>query len=155
MRRWLKYEVLDLEAILEAIQKKNEMEKRRIAKDQTKEEYKEELRKLREGKETILSFFRTKQGKVDRITELTNYITQLDKDIECLSVLHKIIVLQLNQAAIQFFKREKFSTYNHTVNMYANKVLNNQKTKLDLFMRLSQVNQKTQKTNLDRSIMEA
>ena len=34
MRRWLKYEVLDLEAILEAIQKKNEMEKRKINKEQ-------------------------------------------------------------------------------------------------------------------------
>lgn len=33
MRRWLKYEILDLEAILEAIQKKSEMEKRKIAKE--------------------------------------------------------------------------------------------------------------------------
>lgn len=29
MRRWLSYEILDLEAILEAIAKKNEMEERR------------------------------------------------------------------------------------------------------------------------------
>jgi len=30
MRRWLNYEILDLEAILEAIENKNEMEKRKM-----------------------------------------------------------------------------------------------------------------------------
>jgi hypothetical protein len=30
MRRWLNYEILDLEAILEAIDNKNEMEKRKM-----------------------------------------------------------------------------------------------------------------------------
>ena len=30
MRKWLKFELLDLKAILEAIEKKNEMDKRRI-----------------------------------------------------------------------------------------------------------------------------
>ena len=36
MRRWLKFELLDLKAMLEAIEKKNEMEKRRIS-SQTKQ----------------------------------------------------------------------------------------------------------------------
>ena len=30
MRRWLKFEILDLEAILEAIEKRDEMEKRKL-----------------------------------------------------------------------------------------------------------------------------
>ena len=38
MRRWLKYEILDLEAILEAIQKKNEMEKRKMQKQKQRNE---------------------------------------------------------------------------------------------------------------------
>lgn len=32
MRRWLKFEILDLEAILEAVDKSTEMEKRKAAK---------------------------------------------------------------------------------------------------------------------------
>jgi len=32
MRRWLKFEILDLEAILETIEKRDEMEKRRLSK---------------------------------------------------------------------------------------------------------------------------
>ncbi len=52
------------------------------------------------GKDSFFSFFRTKEGKINKITELTNAIANADRDIECLDVLHKIIVLQLNQAAI-------------------------------------------------------
>lgn len=93
MRRWLKYEVLDLEAILEAVQKKNEMEKRRIVKENQRNEDKESLRKMKEGKDTFKTFFKTKEGKINKITELTNAIQIADRDIECLKVLHKIIVL--------------------------------------------------------------
>ena len=49
MRRWLKFELLDLCAILEAIKKKNEMEKRRQLKVSQRNDEKEELFKLKEG----------------------------------------------------------------------------------------------------------
>ena len=100
MRRWLKFELLDLQAILEAIKKKNEMEKRRQGKEATRNDEKEELFKMKEGQSTLRSFFMGKDAKINRITELTNSIQNAGKDIECLSLLHKIIVLQLNQAAI-------------------------------------------------------
>ena len=70
------------------------------------------------GKDSFKTFFMRKDTKISRITELCNRIVVYEKDIECLDLLHKIIVLQLNQAAIQFFKRDKFTTYNHTVNLY-------------------------------------
>lgn len=38
MIRWLKFEILDIEAILEAISKKNEMEKQQLEKIQQREE---------------------------------------------------------------------------------------------------------------------
>lgn len=38
MLRWLKFEILDIEAILEAISKKNEMQKQELAKVQKKAE---------------------------------------------------------------------------------------------------------------------
>ena len=96
MRRWLKFELLDLCAILEAIKKKNEMEKRRQSKVSQRNDDKEELFKLKEGQNTLRSLFMGKDSKINRITELTNSIQNAEKDIECLSLLHKIIVLQLN-----------------------------------------------------------
>ena len=118
MRRWLKFELLDLKAILEAIEKKNEMDKRRGNALNKQKQATEDLQKMKDGKDTLKTFFMGKDSKINKITALTNKIINSDRDIECLSLLHKIIVLQLNQAAIQFFKRDKFTTYNHTVNLY-------------------------------------
>ena len=119
MRRWLKFEILDLEAILEAIGKSHDMEKRGTAKKKERLSDMEEVRQMKDGKETFKSFFRSKEGKINKITELTESIQRADRDIECLDLLYKIVVLQLNQAAINFFKREKFGTYNHTINLYS------------------------------------
>ena len=118
MRRWLKFELLDLRAILTAIEKKNEMDNQRKEKIRKRDKERGDLKNLREGKESFRTFFMSKDSKISRITNLTNSIGALERDIECLDLLHKIIVLQLNQAAIQFFKRDKFTTYNHTVNLY-------------------------------------
>ena len=95
------------------------MEKRKIAKSKQRNADMEEVRSMKDGKDTIKSFFRSKEGKINKITTLSEAITRADRDIECLDLLYKIVVLQLNQAAINFFKREKFGTYNHTINLYA------------------------------------
>lgn len=98
MRRWLKFELLDLGAMLEAIHKKNEMDKRRKEKIRKRNADKTELQNYREGTHSIFSvaMLRSKDSKISRITELTNRIINSEKDIECLSLLHKIVVLQLN-----------------------------------------------------------
>ena len=139
MRRWLRFELMDLESVLQAIDKKNEMDKRRQSKIKERDNDMEELQKMKEGRDTFMGIFRSKEGKISKITELTNSIQAAESDIECLSLLHKITVLALNQAAIQFFKREKFTTYNHTVNLYAAKVLENATIKENLFFKLSEI----------------
>ena len=78
-----------------------------------------------DGVQTISTFFMSKKDKISKITSLTQQIAIAGQDIECLGLLHKIVVLQLNQAAIQFFKRDKFTTYNHTVNLYIQKQMEN------------------------------
>jgi len=152
MRRWLKFEILDLEAILDAIEKSNEMEKRKAAKVKQRNADIESLRDLKDGKDTIFTFFRSKENKINKITELTESIQKADRDIECLSVLYKIVVLQLNQAAINFFKREKFGTYNHTINLYAVKQIENHSLKHELYRKLKDINSLTQEAHLNTTI---
>lgn len=60
MRRWLKFELLDLKAILEAIEKKNEMEKRRNKKILERRESIKEIEAMRMGKDTFMSYFMSK-----------------------------------------------------------------------------------------------
>lgn len=48
---------------------------------------------MKEGKEGLLDFFKSKESKINRITELTDRILISERNIECLSLLHKIVVL--------------------------------------------------------------
>ena len=57
---------------------------------------KNELQNLRDGKESFRTFFMKKNAKISRITDLSNRILASERDIECLDLLHKIVVLQLN-----------------------------------------------------------
>ena len=143
MRRWLKFEILDLQAILEAIDKKNEMEKRRNKKILERRESIKEIESMKSGKDSFRTWLMSKQGKVDRITALTEGVVRAENDIECLGLLHKIVVIQLNQAAIQFFKRDKFTTYNHTVNLYSQKQIENNLLRKKLFEMIYDANHLT------------
>ena len=137
MRKWLKFELLDLRAILQAIDKKNEMNRRREETIRKRDLDRNELQNMRDGKESFRTFFMGKDSKISRITGLTNRIIEGEKDIECLILLHKIVVLQLNQAAIQFFKRDKFTTYNHTVNLYMAKQSENNAMKMEVYRKIN------------------
>ena len=149
MRRWLKFEIIDIEAILEAIGKSMDMETRKRAKIKQKNDDMATVRKMKDGKDTFKSLFRSKEGKVNKITELTENIARAERDIECLDLLYKIVVLQLNQAAINFFKREKFGTYNHTINLYAVKQIENNSLKFELLSKLAKINKQTQLAQLN------
>ena len=74
MRRWLKFEIADLEAILEAVVRSSEMEAKKNAKIKERNANMEEVRKMKDGKDTFKSFFRSKEGKVNKITVLTEAI---------------------------------------------------------------------------------
>ena len=72
------------------------MDKRRQEKIRKRDSDKNELYNLREGKESFRTFFMRKDSKISRITDLTNRIINNERDIECLDLHNKIVVLQLN-----------------------------------------------------------
>ena len=74
MRRWLKFEILDLEAILNAIDSSNEMDKKMNVKVSQRNTDMKTLRELKDGKDTFRTFFRSKEGKINKITTLTDNI---------------------------------------------------------------------------------
>ena len=86
---------------------------------QKKKNYQAELEKLNLGKSTLKTLFTTKDGKVTRITELTRKLSNGEKEIECLDAYLRVIVLQINQAAIPYFKRDKIHLYNDLLSTYS------------------------------------
>jgi hypothetical protein len=92
---------------------------------QKKESYQSELDKLNVGKTSFKTLFSTKDGKVTRITELSRKITEIQKEIECLDSYLRLIVLQISQAMIPYFKKDKAILYNDLLNTLARQNINN------------------------------
>lgn len=89
LRRFIKWEMLDLEAIIETIEAKNEIMRRRdklktsILKDT------QEIKKLQNGSR----FFMSHSYKVNRITLLNDRIELTEREIDCAEILMKIMYL--------------------------------------------------------------
>jgi hypothetical protein len=84
-----------------------------------KEDRQKDLEKLNQGKTTLSTLFSSKDGKVNKITELTRKISSGEKEIECLDQYLRILALQLNQAAVPYFKKDKVATYNDLLNTFS------------------------------------
>lgn len=80
---WLKWEMLELNAILEAINIKSEMEARKVKKVQKKESDRRNLEQLNTGRTTIKTMLLSKDAKVNKITNLTRSISAV-RPIYCL-----------------------------------------------------------------------
>lgn len=72
------------------------MEKRQMNAIQKRNDERDELKSILEGKGLMKHWFMNKNDKIERITVLTAAINSAGQDIECLGLLHKIIVLQQN-----------------------------------------------------------
>jgi len=96
MRRWLNYEILDLEAILEAISRKSEMDRRKCELVVKRQEELTALKNMQSGKDNLYTFFMSNSSKREKITMLQRTTGESALSIECLELIHKITLLQLN-----------------------------------------------------------
>ena len=94
LKRFIKWELMDLEAMIETIESKDKMIKKMHQIENKKAQYAKELTKLQRGN-FMASVFKTKSGKINRITELTESVEALEKEIDCAEVITKIVFLYL------------------------------------------------------------
>jgi len=137
LKRFIKWEIMDLEAMIETIESKNEMTRRRESVLQSRQKDSKELFKLQNSNK----MFMTKNAKVNRITVLNDRIERLAKEIDCADVLTKIIFLYLQEAAIPFFRQDKLGVYNGAINLYAQKQINNCNKISDFYQAVIGMNQ--------------
>jgi len=140
MRLWLKWEQLDIVAINEAVEIRGQIEIMRGNLQKKRESYQKELEQLNQGKSSLKSFFSTKEGKVNRITVLTHKIENGEKEIMCLEAYLRIVVLQINQAAIPYFKRDKVAIYNDLLNVYSQQHIYNAQSITDCYTMIIKAN---------------
>ena len=133
MRLWIKWEMMDIQAINDAVEMRSQIEQLKLSKIKKRENHQKELEQLNQGKSSLKTFFSSKEGKVNRITELTHKISNGEKEIDSLDLFLKIIVLQINQAAIPYFKRDKVAIYNDLLNVYSQQHINNAQSTTDVY----------------------
>lgn len=125
LKLWVKYEQLDIQAILEAIEIRHQLQQKRSSHVQKNLDFQAELEKLNQGKNSLKTLFSTKDGKVSRITELTRKIADGQKEVECLDAYLRLVILQISQAMIPYFKKDKALLYNDLLNTLARQNLAN------------------------------
>ena len=125
MRLWLKWESLDINAMLEAIETKSDLEGRRFSLNQRKQQKQRELDKLKSGKSSMKTMFKSQNSIVNSITNLTRDIANTEKEIECYDIYIKTLIIQINHAAIPYFKKDKVGLYNDLINTYSESYINN------------------------------
>ena len=111
MRHWLKFEILDLQALLDSIDKRALLEKR--LRDCIKELRSDmgDLAAFEKGNFTLSSMFMTKEKMVLRAQKLKESIPNQEIDIMNQRVYLVLVTMQIVSAAIPFFKRGKFIQY--------------------------------------------
>lgn len=141
MRLWLKWESLDIAAMLEAIEMKSELESRRFSINLRKQQKQKELDKLKSGKSTMKTMFKSQNSIVNSITNLTREIASQEKEIECYDIYIKTLVIQINHAAIPYFKKDKIGLYNDLINTYSESYINNSQLVSQCFAKIMELNQ--------------
>ena len=140
LRRFIHWEIQDLQAMIETIDSKNQFQKRMHDIKNKQSSHSKELTKLQKGN-TLKSAFQTKAKKIGRITDLSDKIENEEKEFDCAECLQKIIYLYLNEAAIPFFRLDKLGVYNGAINLYAQKQINNCNKISEFYSKVIGINQ--------------
>lgn len=74
LKQWLKYELMDIEALQDAIERSGELVKKKTARIAKNVEEEEELAKLTQGKTTVKSIFMNQDRKATRVDQLKESI---------------------------------------------------------------------------------
>lgn len=107
----MKEEIQDLSAVLEAISNKDSFEGTKFKLQAKLKSNQSDLQKLNSGKSTFATMFKSSQGKASTITNLQTQSAQVEKDIDCVDQLLKIMVVYLDVQVIKLFKKEKIENY--------------------------------------------
>lgn len=117
---WVRIEILDLKAIMECIQRKEEFVtmKSRFEANVKKSEGKIEA--IKAGKKSLGSRFSGKTPE-EKVEELEQSIILINRDIEMVEFISQVIVARLANHEIPKFKERKGETYTNIMKTFAEK----------------------------------
>lgn len=115
---WANAEVLDLEAICEAIENRKRFESVVVGIEKNLESAKKSLIKIQSGKKSLSNLFK-RDSKEDREAKGQSEIENLEKNLSDARLCFKVMSLRLVNKEIPMFKTAKFETYKHIMKVFA------------------------------------
>lgn len=122
---WIKSEMMDLEAMQQAINERNrivELRQKLINKQRSDEQ---ELSNLVAGKKTLKNMFKSKNSKEERCQHLKALITSATSDIMDYQKIISVINQHISEKSIPWFKQEKMANYFSMLDLLCSQELGN------------------------------
>lgn len=104
--------------MLEAIEKRDEVEATKNKLEAKKKGDAASLDKLSAGKSTMKTMFKGASGKQNEITNLQNNIAQTERDADNYDIIAKMATTYLGDTVIPEFKGKKMGTYYKILKQY-------------------------------------
>ena len=104
---WIKGEISDIEALLKAIQTKDNFKSKIKKSDSKKNKTQKDLDNVTQGKKTVGTLFKNEGDSA----KMTSKIENTDKEIECLNILSDIMTIYLGESIIPPFKEKRINLY--------------------------------------------
>ena len=136
-RYWIKEEIFDLHAILEAIHCKEKLEEKLKKTMSKKKSTQSNLDKLNQGKKTLTNFWKSQSTKANNITQYTMTITQCEQDIANYERMIRVIAANLYENAIPDFKKNKTKAYYKILNLISSEEQKNGEAQVDVWGKLT------------------
>lgn len=114
LRMGLKYEILDAECLLEIMESRQEIERKRTSCAVRRLDDLKELHSIESGSlglNTITSVFTSNARQLKRVETLKAAMAEKEQIIEEYDSLLRLTALHMNQCTIPFFKQNKFLAY--------------------------------------------
>jgi sorting nexin-1/2 len=115
---WATAEILDLEAICEAIESRKKYENVVHGIEKNLESSRKNLLKIQSGKKSLSQLFK-KETKEDREAKSQTEIETLEKNLSESRLCFKVMSLRLAKKEIPMFKTAKLETYKHIMKVFA------------------------------------
>jgi hypothetical protein len=104
MRNWVKSELMELSALIEAISRKEGVEAARSKAITKIRDRKETIDKMNTGKFTFKGLFKNNSEKANSVQSMMTQIQQLERDVKNYETIRNYLIIYLAEVAIPAFK---------------------------------------------------
>ena len=122
---WIKGELGDVMAMLEAIASKDRMIQNRNKLESKKKSSQNELDDLSVGKKTLKNLFKSATSKQNKILTLGQNIIKYDEDIEYLEKIIRMLEVNLAENIIPKFENKQVNSYYKFISFISKNEVNN------------------------------